>query len=100
MPKQGSASASLTCLFSVTTDSVQLLVARGCGKTRNATPHDNAALNFNRVQMALEEDKYCARNLVRFHRLPNADVLFLYILPGSYFPGLLATDLYLEVFQD
>jgi hypothetical protein len=35
--------------------------------------------------MALEEDKYCMRNLVHFHRFPNGDVLFLYILPESYF---------------
>jgi len=56
------------------------------GKLRNAAPHDSAALNFNRVQTALEEDKYCVRNLVHFRRFPNADALFLYILPESYFP--------------
>ncbi len=50
--------------------------------------------------MAGEEDKYCVRNFVRFHRFPNADVLFLCILPENYFPRLLAMDLYLEVFQD
>jgi hypothetical protein len=35
--------------------------------------------------MALEEDKFGVRNLVHFHRFPNADALFLYRLPESYF---------------
>ena len=69
----------------MTTDNIRLLVLavwENCVMQR----YRGAALEFSRVQMALEEDKYCVRTLVRFHRFANTDVLFLYILPESYFP--------------